>query len=344
MRSATAECLADPDTGAPRPQLAAMYEALAHGGVGLIVTGHAYVDRRGKAHPEMSSIADDALIPAWRETVRPAQEAGARVMMQINFAGASCDPAVTPEPLSPSGVATNERVTPRAMTPAEIAEVVGAFGQAARRAREAGLAGVQIHGAHGYGVTQFLSPTTNRRNDAWGGDEERRRAFLRAVAREVRRQVGDDYPVWIKLGIEGTDGLSRAEGARAAAECVRLGIDCVEMSHAGGIPESIDKTQEGAFRPFAEAVRAVVGPDYPLALVYGFRTRAAMQAVLDEGLAQVISLCRPLIAEPDLPARLHDTDGYEAACTRCTRCWPKEPGQGVGCYNAAVRRELGLST
>ena len=104
MRSATAERLADPDTGAPLPKLADLYADLARGGVGLIVTGHAYVERTGKAHPEMSSIATDDVIPAWRETIRPAQEAGARIMMQINHCGSGCDPTITPHPISPSGV------------------------------------------------------------------------------------------------------------------------------------------------------------------------------------------------------------------------------------------------
>ena len=126
MRSATAERMADPDDGTPLPVLKDIYRTLARGGVGLIVTGHAYVDRGGKAHPEMASIADDKMIPAWRETVRPAQEAGARVIVQINHCGSGCDPSVTPQPLSPSGVQTADGAVPRAMTEPEIARVIRA--------------------------------------------------------------------------------------------------------------------------------------------------------------------------------------------------------------------------
>jgi 2,4-dienoyl-CoA reductase-like NADH-dependent reductase (Old Yellow Enzyme family) len=324
-----------------------LYATLARGGVGLIVTGHAYVERQGKAHPEMASIAADDLIPAWRKAIRPAQEAGARVMMQINHCGAGCDPTITSHPIAPSGVATNERVTPRTMTEEEIRRIVGAFGQAARRAREAGFDGVQIHGAHGYLVSQFLTPLTNRRDDAWGGDEESRRAFLRAVAAEIRRQVGDDYALWIKLGVAGKaeSGLSIAEGARVAATCAGYGIDCVEISHALGIPEEVDhRRREVPFRPWAEAVRRAVGEDFPLALVYGFCTRASMEAVLEDGLVQMVSLCRPLIAEPDLPHKLHTGETLSVACVRCGKCWPEETGEGIACHNPGVQRKLDPST
>ena len=342
MRSATAERMADPESGTPLPKLKATYAALARGGIGLIVTGHAYVERAGQAHPEMASIATDDVIAAWRETIRPAHEAGARVMMQINHGGASCDPALTPHPLSPSGVATNELVQPHAMAEEDVQRIVRAFGQAARRAREAGFDGVQLHGAHGYLVTQFLTPMTNRRDDAWGGDERRRRAFLKAVIHEARVQVGDDYPLWIKLGVAGKaeSQFALADGARIAAAIAGDTIDCIEISHALGTPEEIDTRQEAAFRPFAEAVRGAVGDDFPLALVYGFQTRPGMEAVLAHGMVQVVSLCRPLIAEPDLPNKLREDGEHQAACTRCGQCWAKEPGTGTACRSASVLRQL----
>jgi 2,4-dienoyl-CoA reductase-like NADH-dependent reductase (Old Yellow Enzyme family) len=319
-----------------------MYADLARGGIGLIVTGHAYVERVGQAHPEMSSLADDALIEAWRETIGPAQDAGARVMVQINHGGASCDRSVMPQPLCPSGVSTSEGVQPAAMTAGDVERAVHAFGQAARRARQAGFDGVQIHGAHGYLVTQFLSPHTNRREDRWGGGVERRRAFLIAVAREVRAQVGTDYPVWVKLGVAGNaeSGLTLADGALAAQACAENGIDCIEISHGLGLPEWVDKREDAPFRPMAESVRAAVPRNYPLALVYGLSTRATISSLLDGGLVQAVSMCRPLIAEPDLPSKLREIDGYEAACTRCDKCWPEMPGAGVDCHNAAVQRRL----
>ena len=341
MRSATAERISDPDTGAPAPRLAALYRALAEGGVGLIVTGHAYVARSGKAHPEMSSIAEDTMIPIWREVIRPAREAGARVMMQINHGGASCDPAVTCGPLSPSGVSTNAANPSRAMADEEIRSIVLAFGRAARRARDAGLDGVQLHGAHGYLISQFLTPATNLRADAWGGDAERRRAFLAAAVAEVRAQVGADYPVWIKLGMAGAPeyGPSISEGARTVAECGGYGLDCVEISHGMGEPEECRVEREGRYLPMAEAARRAVGPDYPLALVQGLRSRAVMEQVLASGVVQLISMCRPLVLEPDLPNKLRMGLSEKALCLTCDRCWPEALEQGVACRHPRLKEK-----
>ena len=341
MRSATAEWLADPQTGAPTARLAAMYHQLAQGGVGTIVTGHCCVAFAGRTNAHMCAIADDSLIAPWRETIRAAQESGARVIVQINHGASNIDPSVVADPVSPSGVAINDTVQPRAMREGEIHQAIAAFGHAARRAREAGFDGVQIHGAHGYLISQFLSPMTNRREDVWGGDPARRLAFLRAVIAEVRRQVGSEYPVWIKLGLAGSaaSGLSTAQGAQVAAQCAILGFDCVEISHGLDCPESIDRRAEAAYLPMGQAARRAVGAGYPLALVYGFRTRACMEALVSGGLLQLISLCRPLIAEPDLPLRLAQGLTNRALCVRCDACRPREPGQWVECRNARVQRD-----
>jgi len=342
MRSATAERMAHPESGQPLATQGEMYAALAQGGVGLIVTGHAYVERGGQAHPEMASIASDDVVAAWREVIRPAQEAGARLVMQINHGGAGCDPKVTPQPISPSGVSADESVEQHAMSGEEVERLVRSFGQAARRVREAGFDGVQIHGAHGYMVSQFLTPQTNRRDDAWGGDEERRFAFLAAIIEQVRGQVGHDYPVWIKLGVAGNEesGFDIAQGSRVAAACAERGVDGIEISHAGKEPKYIDHKKAAPYRPWAEAVRQAVGDDFPLALVNGFRTRAGMESVLEDDLVQVVSLCRPLIVEPDLPNKLRENSDYEHVCNRCWKCWPDEMGIGVACRNDKILRLL----
>ena len=343
MRSATAERMADPITGAPQPRLQALYRTLAEGGVGLIVTGHATILPSGKAHPEMAAMDDDALIPTWRETIRPAQEAGARVMMQINHCGANTDLAVNPDPVAPSGIATNGRSRPRTMTEEELLGIVQAFGQAARRAREAGFDGVQLHGAHGYLISQFLMPGTNHRDDRWGGDPERRRAFLQAVAAEARKQVGEDYPLWIKLGVASVAmmGLTAAEGAEAARACRDWGIDCVEVSMAAGAPEDLVAKGEARFLPLARVVRQAVGPNYPLALVHSLRTRAVMDEVLASGVVQLISMCRPLIARPGLPNKLRTQGAARTTCTSCDRCWPDAPGEGIACKKGTKTPERG---
>jgi 2,4-dienoyl-CoA reductase-like NADH-dependent reductase (Old Yellow Enzyme family) len=345
VRSATAERLAAPQTGAPLPGLADQYLALARGGVAVIVTGHTYVHRRGKVNAWMASSADDSVVSAWRQAIGPAQQAGARVIMQLNFAGAATDPQTTPDPLSPSGVPVAPGRRSEAMSEAQIQMVLAAFAQAARRAREAGCDGIQLHAAHGYAACQFLTPSTNTRDDAWGGDAPRRRAFLLAMIAAVRAQVGPDYPLWLKLGVagSGSSGLRAAEGAAAAAAAAAAGVDCIEISHGLGRPEQLDQRHEAEYGPLAASVRAQVAADYPLALVSGFRSLSGMEQVLGGGLVQLVSLCRPLIAEPDLVRRLEADGGYTALCTRCDRCRPTPPHVTVECRNLQVlaRRDRG---
>jgi 2,4-dienoyl-CoA reductase-like NADH-dependent reductase (Old Yellow Enzyme family) len=227
------------------------------------------------------------------------------------------------------------------MTPAEIVETVESFAQAARRAKAAGSDAVQLHAAHGYLIGQFLSPHSNRRTDAWGGDFEGRLRFLSAVCEAVRGQVGPGYPLFIKLGMmdnleQVPDGLTPDDGARIVARLADLGLDAVEVS--GGYGGSTDfntrlavgsKAPEAYFRPLARRAKAVTG--LPVILVGGLRSRAVMDEVLAAGDADMLSLCRPLIREPDLPNRLQSGEVAEAACISGGRCWAKGMGQGISC-------------
>jgi 2,4-dienoyl-CoA reductase-like NADH-dependent reductase (Old Yellow Enzyme family) len=341
VRSATAERLATDPIGRATPALEALLAGLARGGVGLIISGHAYVSPRGKAHPEMLSAHCDEMLPGLKALADTVHENGGRIALQINHGGRQCDKACTPETLAPSPVAAGSGEMPREMTPADITEAVEAFGQAARRARLAGFDAVQLHGAHGYLIGQFLSPNTNRRRDAWGGDFERRLAFLAAVCEAVRGEVGPDYPVFIKLGMMDNlervpDGLHADDGARIVARLAGLGLDAVEVS--GGYHGGSDfvgrlgvgsKAPEAYFRDLARRARAVT--DLPVILVGGLRSRAVMDEVLASGDADMISLCRPLIREPDLPNRLRSGEVTAAAYISGGRCWAKGMGQGISC-------------
>ena len=225
VRSATAERMADAD-GRPRSQLGALYEELAQGGVGLIITGHMYVHPSGKAHPEMTGIYADELIPGLAKLAGAVHRAGGKAFVQINHGGMQCSRETVPETIAPSAVDASFLERPaRKMTPDEIALLIQAYGQAARRAQEAGFDGVQIHGAHGYLVGQFLSPFVNRRTDEWGGDVEGRTRFLQAVCQAVREQVGQDYPVAIKLGMmDGVEGgLTAEDGTGVVAALEKMG-------------------------------------------------------------------------------------------------------------------------
>ena len=336
MRSATAERRSRPD-GTPRPELAAFLGQLASGGVGLVVVGHTFVASEGKAGHGMSGLWRDDQVPAFAAVAEAVKARGAAIAVQINHAGGAADPAITGyEALAPSAVPPRPGLpAPRALIEREIEALVQAFGQAARRARQAGFDAVQIHGAHGYLTSQFLSPSTNRRDDRWGGSLANRARFLREVADCVRQHVGPHYPVMVKLGLadDAPEGLSLEDGLSVVEMLAEMGIDMLEIS--AGISSTAAATdvreeeQEAYFLPWAR--RARERTSLPIALVGGFRSLSVMQRVLAEGAADIISLSRPLIREPDLPGKLAGGMAAKASCISCnlcmnrrespTRCW-----------------------
>jgi 2,4-dienoyl-CoA reductase-like NADH-dependent reductase (Old Yellow Enzyme family) len=338
VRSATAERLADP-SGRPRPALTELYRDLRDGGVGLIITGHMYVDAGGKCHPEMTGIHDDDLLLGLAGLAAAVHEDGGLVAVQINHGGMQCSRATVPEPVAPSDIAADFLQQPaRALTSGEIEAVVEAYAQAARRAKEAGFDAVQLHGAHGYLINQFLSPLVNWREDSWGGDLHGRMRFLREVCRAVRAEVGDDYPVFIKLGMADgvAGGLTLAESVEVVAALEDLGLDGVEVS--GGITGGeIQNSRKGVrtvedeayFRAFAQAARTATA--LPVMLVGGLRSRGVMDDVLSSGDADFISLCRPLICEPDFPRRLK-AGRSRSSCISANRCWPEGMAEGIACH------------
>ncbi len=338
VRSATAECLADSD-GCPKPELKTFYRELAQGGVGLIITGHMYIHPSGKAHHEMTGIHSDDLIPHLAELTETVHREGGRIAVQINHGGMQCDPQAVPETMAPSAIDAPFLKRPaREMTPDEITLAIQSYAQAAWRVREAGFDAVQIHGAHGYLVSQFLSPFVNQRADEWGGDLAGRMCFLRAVCQAVRKRVGPDYPVFIKFGMmDGMEGgLTAEEGVQVAAALEGMGLDAVEIS--GGVGGGGDlstrkgissKAKEAYFRPLAQQARPVTR--LPIILVGGFRSRSVMEDVLAAGDADFISICRPLICEPNFPNRLRLGQQERSSCISANQCWPEESGEGIAC-------------
>lgn len=346
VRSATAERLTDAE-GRPTPPLLDLYQKLSAGGVGLIITGHLYIHHSGKCHPEMTAIDDDALIPALAGMVKAAHTGSAKITAQINHGGMQCSRETVAQTIAPSAINADFLQRPaRVMTEDEIAQMIQAYAQAARRAHAAGFDAVQLHSAHGYLINQFLSPFVNRRTDAWGGSFEKRLRFLREVVHAVRAEVGADYPLFIKLGMKDADalegGLTPEDGARIVAELAPMGLDAVEISGGIGGGESLNSSSgirtpedEAYFRPLAQRAREQT--DLPILLVGGMRSRAVMEEVLAAGDADFISMSRPLICEPDLPRRLRA--GQErAACISGNQCWPKGMDEGIACKCPGVER------
>jgi len=337
VRSATAERMADAD-GRPRPQLKRLYQELARGGVGLIITGHMFVHPSGRAHPEMTGIHTDELIPALWDLADAVHTEAGRIVAQLNHGGMQCSRETVSETIAPSSVEAPFLQRPaREMTPDEIALMINAYAQAARRAKEAGFDGVELHGAHGYLINQFLSPFVNRRTDEWGGDLEGRMHFLRAVCKAVRDQVGPDYLVFIKLGMTDTvsGGLTPDEGVQVVAALEGMGLDGVEIS--GGIGgkdlnirhEIHSEADEAYFRPLARRARSAT--NLPIILVGGFRSQHVMGQVLACRDADFIALSRPLICEPDLPNRLRWGLQRRSSCISGGHCWPEKLNEGISC-------------
>jgi 2,4-dienoyl-CoA reductase-like NADH-dependent reductase (Old Yellow Enzyme family) len=240
--------------------------------------------------------------------------------------------------IAPSSVDSKRLEAPsREITKDEILLMIEAYGDAAKRVKDAGFDGVQIHAAHGYLISEFLSPLINKRNDEWGGDPTRRMRFLREVSKNVREKIGPEYPMMIKLGMmDGIDeGLSPEEGAGVAAELDGMGFDALEIS--GGVGRGSFNSRKGIrsqdreayFLPLAEKAREVTR--LPILLVGGFRSLEVMERVLESGSADFISICRPLISEPDLPNRLRDGIQSKSRCLSSNNCWPEEDGNGIAC-------------
>jgi len=348
------------------PRHETLYGTWSAGGAGLLLTGNVQVDRSDLERP--GNVAIDSSAPATTSAeartrlarwARAGTVAGNHLWMQISHAGRQSPWYVTRQPVAPSAVRLDllgNYSTPRALGEAEILDLIERFAVAAAIARETGFTGVQVHGAHGYLVSSFLSPVTNRRQDQWGGALENRARFLLEIVRAVRRAVGADFPVALKLN---SDDFRK--GGFTSEECLRVvgwlndeSIDLLEVSGgtyeqprllgaegraADAVPLRVStRAREAYFLEYAAAIRRVAR--MPLMVTGGFRTRAAMEAALEQD-CDMIGLGRPLCWQPALPRRLlaREVDGAERLEDRqkfATRGWrsPSSPLLSVRALNA----------
>src|SRR4030042_4467140 len=232
VRSATAEGMAT-DDGQATPQLIDLMAELAEGGVGLIITGHAYVTKRGQATPLQLGIYDDKLIPGLRAIVDAVHKRDGKIVAQLAHSGMLAIPKlINSAPLAVSAIEGLSDVPLQEMTLADIQATVEAFGKAAGRACEAGFDGVQIHAAHSYLLSQFLSPAFNHRRDNYGGPIENRARIILEVVETIRRRVRKDYPLLIKMNSRDflEDGLELEDSIQAGAMLKEAGVDAIEVS------------------------------------------------------------------------------------------------------------------
>jgi 2,4-dienoyl-CoA reductase-like NADH-dependent reductase (Old Yellow Enzyme family) len=323
VRSATWDATAD-STGTVTEKSVALYRKLGEGGMGLIVSGYAFVSPLGQAAYGQYGAHTDDMIPGLRRLVQAVHQGGTKIALQIVHAGISSDylhrqgiPS-----LAVSSLPQSNRPH-RQMTEEEIETIIADFAAAARRGVEAGFDAVQLHGAHGYLMSQFISPLTNFRTDGWGGSLENRCRFHLEVIQRIRQVIDAHFPLLIKFGVQDdrAGGLPLSEGITAAKLMVARGIDAIEVSAGIGSPARVTKENDpehAYFRERAAAVKQAVS--VPVIVVSGIRSLAMAQSIIDSGDADLISMSRPFIRQPDLVARWQRGETNLAACISCNRC------------------------
>ncbi|MEE8413676.1 MAG: NADH:flavin oxidoreductase [Dehalococcoidales bacterium] len=328
VRSATWDGAADP-SGAVTDDSVALFRELGRGNIGLIVTGHAFVSLLGQATSAQYGVHTDEMIPGLKRLVEAVHQGGAKIAIQITHSG------INSGYLRQQGIAL-QVVSPRnglkalqqEMTDGDIEALIDDFVLATQRAIEAGFDIVQLHGAHGYMMSQFLSPLSNQRTDRWGGSDANRRRFHLEMIKKIRQVIGRDFPLMIKFGVmeDREGGLSLSESVKTAQEMVEQGIDALEISSGGSrgsIPRlAEDGSEQVVFRDRAAAVKKAV--NVPVILVGGIRSLPMATKILHSGDVDLIAMCRPFIREPDLMVRWQRGEVEPATCISCNKCMPGE--------------------
>jgi 2,4-dienoyl-CoA reductase-like NADH-dependent reductase (Old Yellow Enzyme family) len=317
-KSAMSEALGTTDNHVT-PALVRLYERWADGGTGLLITGNVMIDGRALGEPNNVVVEDERDLELLRRWAAAGTRNGTQLWMQVNHPGKQVMKTLVKDPVAPSAIPFAPEMaaffaTPRALTEAEIEDIIQRFGRTTAIAKKAGFSGVQIHGAHGYLVSQFLSGHHNQRTDRWGGNAENRRRFVLEVFREMRAQAGRDFPIGIKLNSADFQkgGFTEEESLDVIRALSEAGIDLIEIS--GGTYEApamsgrnqavkdSTRRREAYFLEFAEKARKAVKT--PLMLTGGFRTAAGMSEAIGSGAVDIVGMARLLAIEPDISARL----------------------------------------
>lgn len=291
-----------------------LYDTWAKGGTGILVTGNVMVSPTGKGSPDDVVLADDHDLPMLTAWAKAGTRNDTLLIMQINHAGKQSPKAINAEPVAPSAVPLKGMDgffnPPRALKLDEIKTLIEQFATTAKLAEQAGFSGVQIHGAHGYLISQFLSPHHNRRDDDYGGSLDNRMRFLVEIYQAIHLAVSDKFLVGVKLNSADFQkgGFDESESVQVIAKLGELGIDFIEIS--GGNYESpamlntkpSSQQREAYFLDYAHKARAVTKA--PLIITGGFRSESAMNDALHSGELDFIGIARPLTVMPDLPNRI----------------------------------------
>ncbi|WP_411820740.1 NADH:flavin oxidoreductase/NADH oxidase family protein [Hyphococcus formosus] len=356
-KAAMTEGLADADNRATARHVT-LYRRWAKGGAGLLLTGNVMVDRRYLERPGNVAIdgqQSDEQLDALKRWSGAARDAGVDIWMQISHAGRQSPKIVATEPVAPSavelGLPGGNFAKPRALLESEIHEIIERFAHSASVAKRTGFSGVQIHAAHGYLLSEFLSPLVNQRDDEWGGSLENRARLLMRVINEVRSQVGSGFPVSVKLNSSDFQkgGFSPDGSLQVARWLNDAGVDLLEISGGSyeqpammdieGMDERFEDqkrestiAREAYFLTYAEEIRKVA--KMPLMVTGGFRSRAGMEEAISAGACDLCGMARPLCVDPDLPQQLMN-GAVDAAPS-----WEKTLRIGPGIFGPTSKIDL----
>ena len=308
----------------PKPGLAKLYGRWADGGIGLSMTGNIMIDRNALGEPKNVVLDEQSDLTEFKNWATAGKKNGSHIWTQLNHPGKQIPNFIAEVPVAPSAIALTRGLEkgfnkPRALLEEEILEIIKKFATSAKLAKEVGFTGVQIHGAHGYLVSQFLSPRHNQRDDQWGGSLENRMRFVLSVYNAIREQVGSDFPIGIKLNSADfmKGGFSEEDSMQVVKTLADAGIDLIEIS--GGTYENpsmmgsdAKKTtvqREAYFLDYAEKVRSLV--DTPLVVTGGFRSAKAMQDALNSGATDFVGVARTTCVDPDFPNKLIADENHQ---------------------------------
>ena len=298
----------------PKRNIATLYKRWAEGGTGLIITGNIMVDPKGTAEPGNIVFDKNSNMEILKDWAKQGQQHGAKVMVQLNHPGKQAPKTIAKETVAPSAVPLGNGLnklfsTPRALTTSEVEELVQKFVTSAKVAKEAGFSGVQIHAAHGYLISQFLSPHDNRRTDKYGGSLENRMRFLKEIYLGMREKLGKDFPIGIKINSTDfkEDGLTEEDSLKTIVELANLGLDFVEIS--GGTYErpammgaTSKSTNQVFFAEYSKKLKQKI--DIPVIVTGGIRSINAMNTLLNDNTTDFIGIARPLTIDPNIPNKI----------------------------------------
>lgn len=336
FRGALWEALAD-ERGHLTPELSLIYEELAKGGASTLITGYAFVTPDEQPNPNMMGIYDDSFIPEYRTFTNRIHQLGANIIMQICYGGSMTTFNVGKRVIWGPSAHINESTgtAAREISREEIQYLEGCFGQAARRVKESGFDGVEIHAGHGYLFSQFLSPLFNKRTDEYGGDIHNRARIIYESYIAMRQAVGKNFPILIKLNSadyqEG--GLTENESFEVAKRLAELGINAIEVTggneslkdvihnNLGAARRKVDKDMENQSYFRSHAARLAKTLPIPIILIGGNRQFERMTEILNSTKISYFTLSRPLTAEPDLINIWASGNLKKPKCISCNKCY-----------------------